>query len=1074
MGVLTPEWNDRIEYWIRTLREDFYEELGEIPFEVSRTFDLLSPEEAAGREFMPAFPGYTWGESFEYAWFRGRIILPEKARGERIVLNLQPGHESTLFVNGEPFGCYRDSWVTKPHHYIEDNDITRCGVPGETYEILMEVCAGHDFPGMPYDSTGPVLPGKYQDLNTSDHRVTLGRSTYGIWREDAYQLYMDVMTLRLLLNAVDENSLRAQEVAQALRRFTLAVDFEQDGDRRLADYRKAREILRPALEAKNGTTMPLFWAVGNSHIDLAWKWPVSETIRKTARTFAAQLRHLEEYPDYVYVQSQPAEYELCRQHYPGLFEKIKKAIADGRWIADGAMYVEPDTNISSGESLIRQLIYGKEYYREVLGTDSHVLWLPDTFGYSGALPQILCGCDVQYLVTQKIFWSYNGGERFPYHYFTWEGIDGSKITSFMPTSYIYTCEPDEITRTWNDRSQRTDLDTFLMPYGYGDGGGGASRDHIEFIKREKDLQGIPRTRQGSVLDFFRYMEEKGGPCHTYHGELYLTAHRGTYTSQAAIKKHNRLSENLLREAEFVLSMRLCGAVQDTRGSRKRELDELWKTLLFNQFHDILPGSSIRKVYEDAEEAHISLRRKAAALLEEEARMQTGQQEGTSAGTQAITVWSFLSFGHFEDILLPLSMTDFASGAVNADGESFAAFVREDKILIRVYLPGCGRFTFRGAGGEAYGIRRHEAYAYRESDMFVLENDLVRAEVNSLGQVCSYRLKESGQPGRELAAAPMNVWHLYKDVPRNFDAWDIDSNYRLSEDGSAANVSVEIIADGTPEHGEAQEAADRPMIADARLMVRGTIKSSFFAQEIILREGSARLDFRTQIDWKERHRLLKAAFPVTLRTDRVRNEIQFGYIERPNHRSTQSEKERFEVCNYRYSAFVTENAGAAILNDCKYGMSAEDNALELTLLRGPVAPDLEGDLGLHEFTYSFYGWNGSFTEAGPVREAYLLNHTPVWIPGTCEDIRLLEIGKTNIFLDGVKPARDESGDLILRLYEAAGTSVTTDISFGIPVSSLYICNMLEENLTQLPLDAEGTIHLRFEPFEIRTLRVKGGH
>lgn len=308
MGMLSGEWEDRLAHWIRTLKQDFYEELGEISWEAFRTKEKLSPKELESLELLPVQPGYTWGECWEYCWFRGTFRLPEKAQGQRIVLDLKPGGESCLFVNGREFGTYRADWIEEPHHYMVDNTISRCADAGDVYQICMETYAGQDFPNCEtgYCATGPVLPGSSWSSLTEGSRRTLGRCTYGIWREEAYQLYMDVSTLFKLLKVLEESSLRAAEAAEALKEFTRIVDFEQDGDARLACYREAADALKPVMEAVNGTTAPLFWAIGNAHLDLAWLWPVEETERKAERTFAAQLRLLEEYPEYRFIQSQPA------------------------------------------------------------------------------------------------------------------------------------------------------------------------------------------------------------------------------------------------------------------------------------------------------------------------------------------------------------------------------------------------------------------------------------------------------------------------------------------------------------------------------------------------------------------------------------------------------------------------------------------------------------------------------------------------------------------------------------------------------------------------------------------------
>ena len=574
--LMKSEWRDRISHWVRTLKDDFYQPLGEIQWEAFRTNEQLSLGEAKKEQFISVKPGFTWGNTYEYCWMKGHIKLSEEANGKRIVMNLKPDGEATLFVNDKAFGTYRASWVNEPHHYIVDNVLSRCAKGDEQFDIMMEVYAGHYYPEAPTGgcATGPVLPGSYTDKLEEGKRRTLGRCTYGIWNEDAYQLFMDVDTLGRLLEVLDKTSLRAAKIAKALEQFTLIVDFEQERDARIESYKKAREALKPVLEAENGSTMPVFYAVGNAHLDLAWLWPIAETGRKTARTFAAQLRLIEEYPEYKFIQSQPAEYEMCRKLYPELFERIKAAVKKGQWIAEGAMWVEPDTNMASGEALIRQLLYGKQYYKDVFDVDSEVLWLPDTFGYTGALPQILKGCKVNYLVTQKIFWSYNEGEQFPYHYFNWEGIDGSRIVSFLPTSYTYKTNPKQLEEVWKNRSQLQDLDAFLLPFGYGDGGGGPTRDDIEYAKREQNLEGAPRVELSDPKNFFKKMDEAGGPVNTYVGELYFNAHRGTYTSQAKVKQNNRRAEFALREME------MWGAFGLSKGNLydREKADPLWKEL----------------------------------------------------------------------------------------------------------------------------------------------------------------------------------------------------------------------------------------------------------------------------------------------------------------------------------------------------------------------------------------------------------------------------------------------------------------------------------------------------------------
>jgi len=1057
MKIMHSEWKDRIRHWIRTLKDDFYEPLGEISWEAYPTMEQLSYEEALKGRFTPVAPGYTWGHTWEYCWFKGSIVLPKRAEGERIVMNLNPDGESVLFVNGKAFGTYRASWVDEPHQFMEDNVLSFCAKEGERFEILMETYAGHYYPESPLGgcATGPVLPGAYTDPLKEGERRVLGSCTFGIWNEAAYQLFMDVDTLSRLLVTLEESSLRAAKIAKALEQFTLIVDFEQPREERIASYLKAREALRPVMEAKNGSTAPVFYAVGNAHLDLAWLWPMAETYRKTERTFAAQLRLIEEYPEYKFIQSQPASYEMCKKYYPELFARIKEAVKGGQWIADGAMWVEPDTNMASGEALIRQLVHGKRYYKEEFDVDSQILWLPDTFGYTAALPQILKGCGVNYLVTQKIFWSYNEGDQFPYHYFTWRGMDGSEIVSFLPTSYTYRTEPVEANRIWKERTQLQDLDAFLMPFGYGDGGGGPARDHVEYAKRQEDLEGSVKIKMAGPMEFFRDMEAQGGPVNTYVGELYFSAHRGTYTSQALVKKNNRRSELALREMEFWSSL----AVEKGMEYELSRADALWKELLLHQFHDILPGSSIARVYVEAAKAHEVIQQGAEELKEKALRVLADQTQET-----AVTVWNSLSFERSDLVELP---GRFADGAKTLEGRPVPVQTVGGAVKALVTVPACGAVSLVPAASEAVreecgtnaggctiaSCEANEASAVsvRESaDGFVMENSQVIAKVNKKGEVVSFVLKKSG---REFAAEPMNHFRLYKDVARMFDAWDIDSNYIEQEVPALEQVTVEKVAEGL----------------EGVLKVSGAISESGITQYIRLAADSRRVEFETELDWKELHRLLKVCFPVNVYAENGINEMQFGYVERPAHRSKLYDKDRFEVCNHRYSALCDGSHGAAVLNDCKYGISMNGNALELTLLRAPSCPEMRADNCVHRFTYAFTAWEGSFADSDVVRQGYELNVKPQVTQGAVNAFSAVNIEKENVILDTMKPAEDGSNDIVLRLYESKKAASETELICNLDVRKAYLCDMLENVIEELPME-NGKLSLSFKAFEIKTVRL----
>ena len=763
---------------------------------------------------------------------------------------------------------------------------------------------------------------------------------------------------------------------------------------------------------------------------------------------------MEEYPEYRFIQSQPAAYEMCRQYDPELFERIREAVKGGQWIAEGAMWVEPDTNMAGGEALIRQLMYGKKYYKEVFDVDSEILWLPDTFGYTAALPQILKGCGVKYLVTQKIFWSYNEGEEFPYHYFNWEGMDGTRIVSFLPTNYTYRTDPTEANKTWKTRRQIRDLEAFLMPYGYGDGGGGPARDYVEYAIRQRDLEGSVKMKMTGPGEFFRDMEEQGGPVHNYVGELYFSAHRGTYTAQAMVKQNNRRSELALREMEFWTSIALGkGWDGDTVRERSRA-EALWKQLLLQQFHDILPGSSIGRVYEEAEKAHEEVQAGAGEVTEEV----LGRLAGSDRD-RAVTVWNSFSFERTVLVRLPEA---FGAGVRTLEGEPIPWERTDACVKALVMLPACGAVSLvplEEKNQDKTGTDNHtgdlQVTVSRIPEGFAMENRHVRALINREGEVVSFRLKCSG---REFAAGAMNHFLFYKDVPRKFDAWDIDSNYIDQEIQGLREAKVEEVSQGL----------------EGVLMLTGRIGSSQMAQYIRLAAEGRRLEFDTEICWKELHGLLKVSFPAEVYGENGINEMQFGYVERPAHRSKAYDKDRFEVCNHRYSALCDGAHGAAVLNDCKYGISMNGNALELTLLRGSAAPEMRADNREHRFTYAFTAWEGSFSDCDVVRQGYELNGKPPVTSGAVSRFSALEIDRGNVILDAMKPAEDGSGDIILRLYESKKAAVTARLTFGSglgrsPVKA-YLCDMLENIQEEIPVQ-DGKVTIPFRAFEVKTVRIR---
>lgn len=1017
----SKEWGSRIKSWMLELLNHFYIKLGTIELSGFTTMDFLTYEEALNRHFSPMPQGSKWGAKWEYGWFKGSVKLPDEALGRRIVIMMDTGAEGIVFVNGKNAGS-----IDRFHDEIT---ISMSGVPGEIYDIIVESYAGH---GPRIENIGPTPPGRTAVPEPGRTQATVGESSFGIWDEDAFQLFMDVSTLYKVLISIDKKSLRAQEIYKALCEFTLIVDFEQPYEKRVQGFKLCRKKLKPLLQCVNGSTMPLMYIFGQSHLDLAWLWTLNETKRKAGRTLSTQLALMDEYPDYKFFITQPPLFIMLKEHYPELYKRVLEKVHNGQIMPEGGMWVEPDTNMPSGESLVRQFIYGKRFFMEEFGIDSKLLWLPDTFGFSAALPQIAKGCGIKYFSTQKIVRNYYEGDPFPYNIFMWEGIDGTQILTHIHKKNNSHIDPEMIINRWeNDRNQQQDISTFIFPFGFGDGGGGPTRYHIEYARRMKDLEGVPRTKMSHPNEFFEELENRKPPENRYVGELYFQAHRGTYTTQAKTKKGNRKSEIALRECEFwqAASSKIKGTCYPYE-----ELESLWKTVLFNQFHDILAGTSIKRVHEEAEADYETVLKKAGELSRKALSEISGQ-------CGKITVFNSLSWDREELIALPegvksvKSLEGYILPAQNINGTCHA--------LVKV--PACGWTTVEPVNEPVENGINVRAGKY------FLENEFLRVTFNEKGQICSIIDR---QTGFETVKGLCNDFRMYRDITSNYDAWDIDSMYEKAPVPLDNNAEIEVLYQGR---------------LQAAIRVRRKLNNSEMTQEITLRSNSRRVDFKTTIDWREDHKLLKVNFPTNIHTNEALHEIQFGYVKRPNHRSRQYDADRFEVCNHKWTAVAEARRGFAILNDCKYGVNVSGGSINLTLLKSPLVPDMTADRGIHEFTYSFYLWNGSFEDSDVIREAYNLNTPVSSADGDAGEMRLFSVDRKDVIIETVKLAEDRSGDVILRLYQSTGATTACSLHTALPVEKAWEANMLEETEKEIEVDNR-FIRLVFRPFEVKTLRL----
>ena len=600
MKRLPRQQCQRLEAWRKEMKNHLYTPVGTVDFEGFTVFDRLTPQEAASRPMQPFPAGTKWGACWEYAWFRTAFTLPEACAGRRTILLPGVGGEQLIYVDGVARGSN-----DKGRDYVT---LHREAKAGETITVLVESYAGH---GARLEEMPPCPPERPAVPPVTGPQCTVKKSVLAVWNEDAYQLYMDVEILCDLLSQLDAKSLRYQKVAKALMDFTYTADFELPLEARHESFRKARGVLAPALNCHNGSTAPTMWLMGQSHIDLAWMWPEEETWHKVARTYSNQLALMEEYPEYRFLLCEPKLLDMLRSQHPELWARVKAAFDKGQIDPEGAFYIECDTNLPSGESLIRQLIRGKRWFREHFGVDSQVAFQPDTFGYSAVLPQILSKLNIPYFATQKLLRADPECERFPYQNFVWEGIDGSTVQALSFFKNNAQVTPSQFIQRWRDnRTQQENIDTLLYQFGFGDGGGGATRDMLEAVRRMGDLEGLPRSRYGGMKEFFEETARQAEG-NRWVGELYLSWHRGTYTTQRMTKILMSHVERLLHNAEALLAMLPAAE----RAEHMPIVNAAWDALMFCQFHDVAGGVGIRRVHQEAEAKLYAQVRALTALIE---------------------------------------------------------------------------------------------------------------------------------------------------------------------------------------------------------------------------------------------------------------------------------------------------------------------------------------------------------------------------------------------------------------------------------------------------------------------------
>lgn len=1002
----------RVQAFKGQLRQQVYGPRAPVELEVYSTPERISYQDATQAEYRQAQVGEKLGPAWSTHWFRVNYAIPEDWSGREVHLLWDSCSEACVWVDGEPrqglTGLHAGGEAIRPEYVL-----TPQAEGDEAGMIYVEAACNHLF--------GAGLHG-----DVGDKTGLLKQAELAVFDRDAWDLLWDYQIIADMAQHLPENSPRA---GQALFTANRMVNLIEPSDR--STWPPAAKLAAAFLAKRNGEYQHRVSAIGHAHIDTAWLWPLAESRRKCYRTFSTALRLMEEYPAYKFACSQAQQWVWMKEQHPALYDQMKVRAREGRFVPTGGSWVEFDCNIPSGESLVRQFLYGMRFFEDELGVRCREFWNPDVFGYSGQLPQILAGAGISYFLTQKLSW--NQFNKLSSHTFQWEGIDGSRILTHFPPADTYNAMAtvEQLVKSVANYKDHARSRTSYMLFGYGDGGGGPTREMLERIQRLDDVGGLPRVQIKSPQEFFEGLDADLKEPTAWVGELYFEYHRGTYTTQAANKRDNRSSELLLRDVEFLAAMAL---VKDDGAYPTAELSRLWKLLLTNQFHDIIPGSSIAEVYQDSAAEYSDILKSADKL-----RHTALDHLGPAAGADAKRVQTVNTLGtaRAEVVALPI---DVESCQTDAEGRPLGV----------VSAPAMG-FSV-----EAPATSTETPVAVQETgQQLTLENSFVRAVFRADGRLTSLYHKAAEREAVEPGAMA-NHFVLYDDHPLNYDAWDVDVFHLEKRVDVAGAKTMRVLERG-------------PLRATVEFTYQLSDESSL-VQRVSLTATSPRLDFATDVDWQERHRFLKVEFPLNVRAMNAAYEIQFGHLERPTHFNNSWDLARFEVCAHRWADLGEPGFGVALLNDCKYGYAAHGNVLRLSLLRGPTSPDPEADRGAHSFRYALLPHQGSFREAGVVEEGYRFNVPLLLRPsaGEPEESSFLSVDSPSVVLDTVKKAED-SNDLIVRLYEAHGTRGPVRLSSPLPVESVKRCNLLEEDEATLAW-ADGGVDFEIGPFKIVTLKL----
>lgn len=1022
---------ERIHNLLEEIGENRYRNL--VPIE---EFDWYEDDGVVGNR-TPKGNSIKVGQGFrskgydKYNWLCTKISIPESFGDENVLgifdfgVPMGTGNnsnfESLLYVNGKPY-----QGVDGNHKEVFFN----LKETGRELELSFRIWSGLNGGGRPREMTMSIDRAEFGVLDTA--------------ADDFYYLAMTALETHELLD--ENNEYKSYILNQLVEAFRL-VDFtNKNSEAYYKSLQTALDYLRDRFkgQGKPGVNVTM---LGHTHIDVAWLWRLRHTREKTARSFSTVNRLMEKYPEYIFIQTQPQLYDYLKEDYPDIYEHIKRRVAEGRWEPSGAMWVECDCNLASGESIIRQILVGKNFFKKEFDYESEFLWLPDVFGYSWALPQILKKSGVNTFMTTKISW--NDTNRLPYDTFIWRGMDGSEVT----THFVTTTELNDVTYTYNgesrpyaikgvwDNYRNKDLNRdLLISYGFGDGGGGPTREMIKYIEAAKLMPGIPNVETGRATEYFRKLNEtiKENPYNGYlpiwDGELYLEFHRGTYTSQGYNKKMNRFMEYKLREEEMlsVFAEKLFD-----KPYNREEFLKAWKIVLCEQFHDILPGSSIHEVYEDSHEEY------ERALKYIENATKAAKASFVTEKENAFTLFNQANWERDSIVKIPAGSETYEY----TDSEGNALPSHRCGEQDHVYVKGLKPLAFSTITRSVKACKEASSFVENtvETPYYVVSWD----DKGSLVRLYDKSADREVIPEGKFA----NVFQIFEDKPRCFDAWELESTIDLKKE--------EIPCDGNIVKTKNE--------LGYFIHFTYNYNNSKIMQTLCLYNDKRRIDFKTVVDWKESQKILKTAFSVDIRGVFARYDVQEGNIVRPITRNTSWEAAKFEVVAHKWADLSETGYGVALLNDCKYGYDIKEDTMRLSLLKSATDPDYSADYGTHEFTYSLYPHKEEWYNAGLEEEAFDLNSPVVVLDGASAlgNESLIGFDAENVVLDAFKKAENEEA-YVLRFHEYTGRRGRLTLTTGLKFDSWCESDLMENPLGEWKQTA---IEVEVKPYEIKTIMLK---